>query len=321
MKTNVFLSAMVAVLLMGTVVWSQSTAAGTKQGTLDRSIDLLRLLRPPSVAAGSKVVMNTSGTMADPLGPVHIYKFATTDHPGASSSRTLGNANGIAVGVFNYSSSSGTRAFIYKAGAYSTLTVPGSTQTVAFAVNAVNSLGQIVGEYVDNSGAGHGFVDTAGTFAQVDYPGALITGVTDMNAAGDMVGAWFDSTTSHGFINQGGVFTSFDFPGATETQAAGINAADEVVGLYVDASSVQHGFILNGGVYTQLDPPQSTSTIAYGVNDAGEISGSYIDASTNTHGFLYSGGIFNRVDVPGAAGTSLTHIPNKGPFAGTSRIR
>ena len=112
-------------------------------------------------------------------------------------------------------------------------------------------------------------MDTAGTFTQVDFPGALQTAVTDMNAAGDMVGVWFDSTTSHGFIDKGGVFTSLDFPGATETQAAGINAADEVVGLYVDASSVEHGFILNGGVYTQLDPPQSTSTIAFGVNDAG----------------------------------------------------
>jgi hypothetical protein len=68
--------------------------------------------------------------------------------------------------------------------------------------------------------------------------------------------------------------------------------------------------------YTQLDPPQSTSTIAFGVNDAGTISGSYTDASNNNHGSLYSGGIFNRVDVAGAKGTQLTHIPNKGAFAG-----
>jgi hypothetical protein len=68
--------------------------------------------------------------------------------------------------------------------------------------------------------------------------------------------------------------------------------------------------------YTQLDPAQSTSTIAFGVNDAGTISGSYTDASNNNHGSLYSGGIFNRVDVAGAKGTQLTHIPNKGAFAG-----
>src|ERR1700719_1504650 len=40
------------------------------------------------------------------------------------------------------------------------------------------------------------------------------------------------------------------------------------------------------------------------------------DASNNDHGFLYSGGIFNRVDGAGAKGTQLTHIPNKGAFAG-----
>jgi hypothetical protein len=183
MKRSVCLSAVVAVLLMGTVVWSQSTAAATRQGALDRSSDLLRLLRPPSVAAGSKVVMNGSERMAEPLATAHIYKFATTDYPGASSSQTTGNANGMAVGIFSYGSGSGTQAFIYKGGVYSTLTVPGSTGTVAF---SVNSLGQIVGEYADNSGAIHGFVDTAGTFTQVDFPGALQTAVTDMNAAGDM---------------------------------------------------------------------------------------------------------------------------------------
>src|ERR1700730_7440338 len=126
MKRNVGLSAIGAVLLMGTVVWSQSTAAGTRQGTLDRSSDLLRLLRPPSVAAGSRVVMNGTGTMAEPQSPPHIYKFATTDYPGASSSQTTGNANGMAVGIFNYGSGT-SQSFTYKGGAYSTLTVPGST--------------------------------------------------------------------------------------------------------------------------------------------------------------------------------------------------
>jgi len=99
-----------------------------------------------------------------------------------------------------------------------TLTVPGSTGTVAF---SVNSLGQIVGEYADNSGAIHGFVDTAGTFTHVDFPGALQTAVTDMNAAGDMVGVWFDSTTSHGFIDRGGGFTSLDFPGLPKRRRRG----------------------------------------------------------------------------------------------------
>src|ERR1700687_2319021 len=251
MKRSVCLSAVVAVLLMGTVVWSQSTATGTRHSTLDKSSDLLRLLRPASAAAGSKVVMNASGTIAEPLASAHIYKFATTDYPGASSSQTTGNANGMAVGIFNYGSGSGIQAFIYKGGVYSTLTVPGSTGTVAF---AVNSLGQIVGGYVDNSSVIHGFVDTAGAFTQVDFPGAVATVVTDMNTAGDMAGYWQDATTSHGFIDQGGAFTSIDFPGATFTQAAGINAAGEVVGVYTDASNVQHGFILNAGVYTQLDP-------------------------------------------------------------------
>jgi uncharacterized membrane protein len=314
MKRSVRLFAVVMVLVVGTLTWSQSATAG--KSPLDRSSKLMRLLQKPDVKPGARV-MNASGAVTvKPLAAAaHVYKFATADYPGASLSEATATAAGTTVGLFSYGSTSATFSFKLKGGVYTTYTVPGSAGTVAF---SVNSVGQIVGAYVDNLGATHGFVDTAGTVADVDFPGAMATIITDINTAGDLAGIWEDAASNqHGFIDQAGTFTSLDFPGTgiTFTEAAGINASDEIVGIFDDASSVQHGFIWKAGVFTQLDAPLSTSTTAFGVNDASQISGSFSDASSNDHGFLYAGGIFNQIDVLGAKATQLTHI-NKTTFAG-----
>ena len=147
MKKSICLSVVVAVLLTGAVVWSQSKATGAPQGALGKSSDLLRLLRMPSPPAGAKV-MNASGMLVKPANATHIYKFATADFPGASYSNATGTANGLVVGTFAYSSSSDAQAFTFKGGVYRTLLVPGS---IASRADNVNSLGQIVGTFYDSA--------------------------------------------------------------------------------------------------------------------------------------------------------------------------
>ena len=276
MKNAVRWSGVLAVLLTGTVVWSQS-AAGTMHSDLDRSGDLLQVLRKPSIVPGARLLKGT-GVLIKTEAAAHIDKFDTVDYPGASGSETLAKADGITLGLAQYSISSGEFAFVYKGGVYSTFTVPGSSATVPL---GVNGLGVIVGGYADETGMVHGFADKAGTFTDVDFPGANATIVYDINKAGDMGGIWRDSAGSvHGFIDQGGAFTSIDVPGAVGTNVTGINAANEVVGTFTDSSHVQHGFMLKGTLFSLLDVPLSTSTTVYGVNNAGQISGSFSDAST-----------------------------------------
>ena len=290
--------------------------AAEQRGTLNENGPLTRFLRKPAVGANANLRANSQLRAS-----AHIYQFATADYPGASFTETMASSNGVTVGNYSFGSLTQLVPFTLKGGVYRTLIVPGAASARAF---SVNSVGQIVGDYIDTAGVRHGFVDTAGTFTTIDFPGSVDTTVTDINANGDMVGRWQDETIGsgggagegrqHGFLLQGGVFTSLDYPKADLTMAFGINQSGEVVGVFQTNIGGNNGFTYQGGVFTPLNAPLATATTLFGVNDSGEISGSYRDADDTDHGLLFQNGIFSTVTVTGAAGTTLTHIPNKGSF-------
>src|SRR5437870_5520124 len=80
-------------------------------------------------------------------------------------------------------------------------------------------------------------------FTSIDFPGATLTRATGINAQGQIVGRYTDSTgTFHGFLLSDGVYTSIDFPSALFTIAHGINSEGQIVGRYGDATGT-HGFL------------------------------------------------------------------------------
>jgi probable HAF family extracellular repeat protein len=117
--------------------------------------------------------------------------------------------------------------------------VPGSTSTSAF---GINDAGQIVGAFGNITGE-HGFLDTGGSFTQLDVPGANLTVPIGVNDAGQIVGLFDDITGEHGFLYTGGSFTQLDVPGAIQTAAGGINDAAQIVGTFVNSTREQHGFL------------------------------------------------------------------------------
>ena len=288
-----------------------------QRGTLNEISPLMQFLRKPEAGANTTLRANLQPALA-----AHVFKFVTADFPGASFTQVAAASTGLVVGNYSFGPDTQLTPFTLKAGVYKTLIVPGAVSARIF---SVNSLGQIVGDYVDTNNVRHGFVNTGTTFTTIDFPGSIDTTVTDINSAGDMVGTWGDETVisgeaagegkQHGFLFQGGTFTSLDFPGADLTMAFGINASDEVVGVFQANTGGNHGFIWQAGTFTPLNAPVASTTTLFGVNDGGEISGSYLDASGAEHGLLFSNGVFSTVTVTGAAATSLTHVPSKGPFA------
>lgn len=127
---------------------------------------------------------------------------ATFDPPGAaSSSISVVIPNGAVIGA--YTDLSGTtcstqcQGYMLFHGAYATLNFPGSSFTFAGGANAE---GNVVGIYVDASGAGHGFLFN-GVYKSFDYPGAILTEATGINPSGVIVGLYTDSANvTHGFI-------------------------------------------------------------------------------------------------------------------------
>src|SRR5438046_2675781 len=68
---------------------------------------------------------------------------------------------------------------------FTQIDIPGAAFTSAF---GINDAGQIVGSFLDATGE-HAFLDTAGTFLQINFPGVLFsTGAFGINDAGQIVG-------------------------------------------------------------------------------------------------------------------------------------
>ena len=181
--------------------------------------------------------------VASPGALAATYTFTPIDVPFADVTETTAfgiNNGGQIVGFYN--DPTGTQAFLYSGGTYSTITTPFPGPSPF----GINDAGQVIGAFDDATGA-HGFLDNAGTFSPIDatFAGVIFTDAIGTNDAGLIVGDYGDATGTHGFLDNGGIFSAIDVPfaGGTGTEAWGINEAGQIVGVYMDATGHIHGFL------------------------------------------------------------------------------
>jgi uncharacterized membrane protein len=169
-----------------------------------------------------------------------------------------------------------------------------------------------------------------GTFSTIDFPGAMFTLASGINASGDIVGNYAlpgdNAPCGHGFLLRRATFTTIDVDIASSicTVAIDINSTGSIVGFYGDSHFVFHGFLLSNGVFSTIDFPGAASTLASGINDVGEIVGFYCPTSNfcgsplppTAHGFVLSGGVFTSFDPPGSIFTNGGRINSEGRIAG-----
>ena len=211
---------------------------------------------------------------------------------------------------------------------FTSIDVPGATGGT-FALG-MNNAGQIAGAYSTSTTAnnpflilhpGHGYLrELGGGFTTFDFPGANDTLAWAINAAGQIVGNYFDDPFGgiHGFLRDpAGTFTSIDVPGAHLTAPTGINDSGQIVGDYSSDEGI-HGFLRDpSGSFTTIDFPGAVLTQIKGINNAGQIVGHYV-SSAYFHGFLRDpGGSFTTFDFPGAATTGVGGINDLGQIVGT----
>jgi len=103
----------------------------------------------------------------------------------------------------------------------------------------------VVGLYTDmDTMKGRAYLLSGGTFIPFDAPDSTFTAAWDVNARGDVVGVYRDTTGFHGFLWANLRFRAVDYPGATATRAFGINSRGHIVGAYVDGNGRTHGFVV-----------------------------------------------------------------------------
>ncbi len=182
----------------------------------------------------------------------------------------------------------------------------------------------------------------------LNYPGAAATFASGINPAGDIVGAYSDSSgKQHGFVLRDGTFTSFDYPGATWTNAYGITPRGRIVGQYGLADNTTHGFLLriawreNEESESEENNAQGVpelhfypvevagptdaglaNTMPFAINAKGQIAGCYHQGAANgsiiagtMHGFVLAGGDAAFDPLPG---TMHTGINSAGDITGYS---
>src|SRR6266576_5675346 len=188
----------------------------------------------------------------------------------------------------------------------------------------INDVGDVVGIFVDASGASRGFVKFS--------DGNLSTPIVDPNDAGNLTeargingdrrvcGDYLDSAGAfEGFFFQNNVFTNYA-PEPTFTVVLGVNNAGDFCGSEIPSNTgIQSGFLNIGGVLTDFVVTDATATLAYSLNANNQSCGYYIDSSgVTTHGFWRDsdGTIHAPIDPVGSTGTVLFGNNDKNQMVG-----
>ncbi len=271
---------------------------------------------------GQLVGFDTVGTVTNGFVATNDpYSYKTIDFSPDPTHFTqlLGiNDSGVIAGYYGQAVNQGFT--ISSTGTFTSENFPTSTQTQ---VVGINSLGETVGFYVDNTTAAHthGFIDNNGVFTSVDAAGTSFNQLLGVNDRGQTVG--YSSTDPAGMTLQqaferdpNGSINYVTLPSNVNSQATGINDSGEIVGFLMPTASTSVGFIDNGGKVTELSVPGSTFTQILGVNNEGEMVGDFVDSNGVMHGFTYQNGQFGVVDVPGATSTTVNGINDFGQLAG-----
>jgi hypothetical protein len=196
---------------------------------------------------------------------------------------------------------------------FSTIEVPGSSQTVA---SGIDLLGRVVGYYSDSTGT-HGFLYNSGSITKIDYPGSGWAAALGINNTGQIVGAYGASDAPsgrHGFLLAGSSFSSFEVPGSTDTIAHAVNNRGQVVGEYRGLDGLRHGFRLSGGNYATIEIPQSGGGSANGINDSGQIVGASGSGATAS-AFMFDSS-YSKIEFPNSSFTEVWGLNNVGDFVG-----
>jgi hypothetical protein len=181
------------------------------------------------------------------------------------------NSNGDVVGTYQ-ATSVAMEGLLLEAGQFTTISVPGCTQTL---LNGINDKGELVGSCPTSGGGVLAWFGGPGGYSNFLPPGAVSSFALANNTAGDIAGSYFDGTTSHGLvIHPDYHYTVLDYPGATGTYATGISDKDVVAGSYYINDSY-YGFLYHAGKYTTVSIPGASNIQLGQINKNGWFVGSY----------------------------------------------
>lgn len=290
------------------------------------------------LGAAAWILTIVSGDAASAAG---LTNFVSFDVPGAAWTRAWDvNDAGVVVGI--YKDSVGVRHGFRRSagGTITTVDYPGASLTSLLGLNDnvnADGLPDQVGRY-ESGGVDHGFLLSNGQFYSIDPPGSVDTQCHGINAAGQIVGRFWDYKNDgigggyghrqeHGFILNGGAYQTIDYPDSATTDAWKITDSGSVIGDWSSLSAVKaggtinnlrvHGYTLTGDSYASDDVPGAENTSDRDGNSSRQIVGTYSDKRNVEHGFVWNRGTYTLFDYPGAAWTNANGVNDLGVITGS----
>lgn len=262
------------------------------------------------------------GVFDDADGRFHAFQgqvgqaaLTRVDYPGAVQTFLISVANDGAMAGTWFDAEGAQHGFVLNNGSYTRIDVPQATPTtdatfelgtgLGSSVYGVNRLGDVVGQYADERGVGHGFLLRDGVYQTIDAPKAgngagfdfggtnVVRVIDDGTMAGyyqQLKPALRVGTGRHGFVLRGGRFEIIDVPGAIFTQVLGLSGDGCATGVYASLLGLTFGrgfFRCGDGPFHRiLHPDGFTLTSVANRNVAGLLVGEYAGSDGRTHGFV-----------------------------------
>ncbi len=260
-------------------------------------------MRSSDVFAGLVIL-----AVSSPILQGESFTFTTVTYPGAESTEVQGINDAGQVLGFGKLDSDTYQTFLYGAGEFTPVTLPGMPDSLPVALNNRGAILAYSGNtvYVLNNG-------TATPVAAPDYRLYSGGGINDL---GQIVGtSEGQSSGPMGYLIDGSKVEILN-RGSIQTYANAINNRGQIVG-YSQIDGTIEGFLYQGGTYQTIAVPGASFTYATGINDLGEIVGDYGDSELNLHGFVDIGGAFSTFNGPPDFYPWNPVVNNLGQIAGT----
>jgi hypothetical protein len=168
-------------------------------------------------------------------------------------------------------------AFVYSGGKFKPVNFPKSSGTQA---TGINDKGEVVGLYLDSTGASHGFSKIGAKYTSIDVKGDTNTAAWGVNNAGQItVYATNAAGAFDSFLLTGKKLKKIDNPNAGKASGQGTivhapNNKGDIDGTYYDGSGNEKGWLRHAGKYYDVVDPGGI-TRADGLNDKLEMVGRY----------------------------------------------
>ena len=186
----------------------------------------------------------------------------------------------------------------------------------------INSRGDVVGTFVDLTGATSGFTRMAnGTFSNP----LVVTDFTytvGINSSLDVAGYYYDSGAQvyHGLFVNHNFYIQYNAPNAVDTFVLQVNDLGDFCGSLDDTTGRRTAFTDIGGNFVSFSFTPSGTVEANALNASDQVVGEYFDPppATTYHGYFRDsyGTITSPLDYPHSTSTVLNSLNNTGIAVG-----